>query len=127
MRKFIFTGIAAVAVLVGVASLMFTAAASAHSTHAKKVTKVTVAMHDPGCHWFLGGTTTDPTYSKTKTVKGAVKLLNIDENTLNVAAPDGSTVQVKVGKTVKLTAKGAYSITMVKQQPDDNTLTLTIK
>jgi hypothetical protein len=127
MRKFIFTGIAAAALLVGVASLMFTAAASARSTHAAKVAKVTIAMHDPGCHWFVSGPASKRVWTLTKTVKGPASLLNLDEKTLIVAGPNSVTKNVAVGKTATFKVKGKYTITMVQQASDDNTLTLTIK
>ena len=55
-----------------------------------------------------------------------MKLLNLDEATLIVKGP-GGTKHDKVGMTLKLTKKGVYKITMVKQAPDDNHLKLTIK
>jgi len=125
MRKSIFTGIAAIALLVGVASLMFTAAASARPAHKVTATKVTVAMHDPGCHWFVSGPASKRTWRLTRTATGPVSLLNLDQATLVVVGPTG-TAKVKVGHTLKLTAKGHYKITMVKQAPDDNTLKLTV-
>jgi hypothetical protein len=39
----------------------------------------------------------------------------------------GGTKHDKVGGRMPLTAKGVYTITMVKQAPDDNHLKLTIK
>ena len=124
MRRSIFTGIAGLA-LIGVASLLFTAAASARPAHATTVTKVTVAMHDPGCHWFVTGPANHRTWSRTRVVTGPVSLLNFDQAALVVVGPTGTT-KVKVGHTLKLTAKGAYRITMVKQASDDNKLKLTI-
>ena len=123
MRKSIFTGIAGIALLAGVASLMFATTASARQATA---TKVTVAMHDPGCHWFVKGPANHRTWSKTRTVTGAVSLRNLDEATLIVRGPNG-TVRDKVGGTVLLRAKGLYRITMVRQASDDNHLRLTIK
>src|SRR5947209_8883650 len=125
MRKSIFPGIAGLALLIGVASLMFTAAASARPAHTAKVTKVTIAMHDPGCHWFVSGPASHRTWSRTRVATGPVALLNLDEATLIVVG-QGGTKRVKVGQTVKFVAKGHYRITMVKQMPDDNTLRLTI-
>jgi hypothetical protein len=86
-----------------------------------KVTKVTVAMHDPGCHSFLVG----GTYLKTLSVHGPASLLNADEATLIVAGKNG-TKTVKVGKTMLLD-RGVYRITMVKQAPDDNHLVLSVR
>jgi hypothetical protein len=105
---------------------MFTAAASARPAHATTSTKVTVAMHDPGCHWFVSGPASHRTWSKTKAAKGPVILLNLDEATLIVRSPTGATTHVAVGRTAKFAAKGVYKITMVKQAPDDNHLKLTV-
>ena len=56
---------------------------------------------------------------------GPVTLLNLDEAALIVKGPTG-TKTVRVGATSRVTAKGVYRITMVKQEPDDNTLTLKV-
>ena len=85
------------------------------------VTKVTVAMHDPGCHSFLVG----GKYLKTLSVKGPASLLNVDEAPLIVAGGH-STKTVRVGKSIVL-GRGVYRITMVKQAPDDNHLLLTVR
>ena len=95
-------------------------ALAAHQS-TSKVTKVTVAMHDPGCHSFLVG----GKYLKKLTVNGPASLLNVDEATLIVAGSH-STKTVDVGKTIVL-ARGVYHITMVKQAPDDNHLLLTVR
>jgi len=124
MRRSIFTGIAGLA-LIGVASLLFTTAASARPAQTAKVTKVTVAMHDPGCHWFVAGPSNKRTWGLTRVATGPVSLLNLDQATLVVRGPVGTT-KVTVGHAVKLVAKGHYRITMVKQASDDNTLKLTI-
>jgi hypothetical protein len=81
---------------------------------------VTVAMHDPGCHWFQVGTT----FQKRLAVTGPVRLVNSDEAALKIA---GSTRTVRdvVGQAVAL-APGSYTITMVGQAPDDNTLRLAV-
>src|SRR5436190_11945195 len=104
MRKSILTGIVGLALLAGVASLMFTAAASARQTTA---TKVVVAMHDPGCHWFVSGPSNHRKWSLTRTVSGPVRLVNFDEATLIVKGPN-ATVRDKVGQTILLSAKGIY-------------------
>jgi hypothetical protein len=88
---------------------------------AKQATTVTIAMHDPGCHWFLVGSK----YTKTLSVHGPVSLLNVDEATLKVAGPQGLEL-ARVGHRLAL-GKGIYHITMVGQAPDDNHLLLTIK
>jgi hypothetical protein len=89
--------------------------------HASSPTAVTVAMHDPGCHWFLVG----GKYMKSLSVKGPVSLVNVDEATLKIAGASGAKLDA-VGKKVAL-ARGTYRITMVGQAPDDNTLTLNVK
>ena len=123
MRKLIITAIAGLTLLT--ASLML--AASARPASAASATKLVVAMHDPGCHWFyVGGGPNHRKYTKTVTRSGPVKLVNLDEDTLIIKGP-GGTKHDKVGAAVTLKAKGVYKITMVKQAPDDNHLKLTIK
>ena len=108
-------------ILVGIAALMLAAPASATPT------KVIVAMHDPGCHWFyLGGGPDQRTYTKTLVRQGPVTLVNLDEASLRIAGPGGTKIE-RVGAKLTLTAKGVYRITMVAQAPDDNHLKLTIK
>lgn len=125
MRKLIFTAIAGLTLLT--ASLMLVATAAARPAAAAKTTKLVVAMHDPGCHWFYtGGGPNHRQYSKTVSRTGPVKLVNLDEATLIVKGP-GGTKHDKVGASLTLKAKGVYKITMVKQAPDDNHLKLTIK
>jgi hypothetical protein len=125
MRKLIFTVIAGLTLL-GV-SLMLVATAAARPATAASATKLVVAMHDPGCHWFYtGGGPNHRKYAKTATRSGPVKLVNLDENTLIVKGP-GGTKHDKIGAALTLKAKGLYTITMVKQAPDDNHLKLTIK
>ena len=105
-----------------VALLAFgTGQAFAHTTHAATATKVTVVMHDPGCHWFsVNGAL------KTKlAVRGPAKLLNVDEAALKVVRA-GAVRHVAVGKTVLL-GKGTYAITMVGQAADDNHLKLVVR
>ena len=125
MRKLTLTAIAALTLLT--ASLMLVATAAARPATATKATKLVVAMHDPGCHWFYtGGGPNHRKYAKTAARTGPVKLVNLDEDTLIVKGP-GGTKRDKVGATLTLKAKGVYKITMVKQAPDDNHLKLTIK
>jgi hypothetical protein len=92
----------------------------ARTTHGQTAKVVTVAMHDPGCHWFSAA----GTLRKTLTVKGPVALLNDDEAALRVVGPTG-VKRDAVGKKLLL-GRGVYKITMVGQAPDDNTLRLTI-
>jgi hypothetical protein len=106
------------------AGLMLAAVAAAAPA---KSTKVLVAMHDPGCHWFyVGGGPNHRAYVKTLTRTGPVTLVNLDEAALIVKGPGGKKLD-KVGGRMPLSAKGVYTITMVKQAPDDNHLKLTIK
>jgi hypothetical protein len=81
---------------------------------------VTVAMHDPGCHWFQVG----QGFQKSLSIAGPVKLLNSDEAALKVAGSNGVQTDA-VGQRVALTP-GSYRITMVGQAPDDNTLHLSV-
>ena len=125
MRKLIFTAIAGLTLLT--VSLVLSATAAARPATAAKASKLIVAMHDPGCHWFYGGGGPDHRkYSKTAVRTGPVKLVNLDEAALIIKGP-GGTKHEKVGATLTLKAKGVYKITMVKQAPDDNHLKLTIK
>jgi len=79
-------------------------------------------MHDPGCHWFsVGGK-----YVKSVTRTGPVTLLNQDEAAVRIKGPGGTKLQ-RVGARLTLRARGTYRITMVRQAPDDNHLTLTVK
>jgi hypothetical protein len=82
---------------------------------------VTVAMHDPGCHWFQVGANS---FRKATTVQGPVVLGNNDEAALNVAGPSGTKID-PIGGKVSLAA-GTYQITMVGQAPDDNHLKLVV-
>jgi hypothetical protein len=81
---------------------------------------VTVAMRDPGCHWFQ----TAQGYQKSMSVTGPVNLVNSDEAALRIAGAHGVRTD-GVGRQVSL-APGSYTITMVGQAPDDNTLHLTV-
>src|SRR5262245_4823565 len=119
MRKLIFISIAVLALA---ASAVATSAASAAANKAPLI----VAMKDPGCHWFYtGGGPNHRQYSKTVAHGGPVTLLNLDEAALIIKGPAG-TKTMRVGATMTLKAKVTYRITMVKQEPDDNTLTLKI-
>ena len=126
MRKRILTGITGLFLLTAVAGLMLTASAAARPSSAVHATKLIVAMHDPGCHWFyVSGGMNNRKYSKTATRSGPVRLVNLDQATLIIKGP-GGTKHDKVGATLTLNAKGVYKITMVKQASDDNHLKLTI-
>ena len=119
MRKFILISFAVLALA---ASVVATSAASA----AASKTPLIVAMKDPGCHWFYsGGNSSHRIYSKSVTRSGPVTLLNLDEAALIVKGPGGTKIE-KVGAKLTLRSKGTYRITMVKQAPDDNHLTLRV-
>jgi hypothetical protein len=127
MRRFIPTGIAGLMLLTGTVFLMLSASAAARPNAAAGATKLIVAMHDPGCHWFyVSGGPNNRKYSKTVTRHGPVNVVNLDEAALIIKGP-GGTKHDKVGATMRLNAKGVYKITMVKQASDDNHLKLTIK
>jgi len=118
MRRLVFTGIA---------GLILATSALAGPTGVAGSTKLMVAMHDPGCHWFyVGGGPNHRKFVKQVTRTGPVSLVNLDEAALIVKGPTG-TKRDKVGATLLLKARGVYRITMVKQAPDDNHLKLTIK
>lgn len=112
--------------LTGIAGLVLAATAVAGPTATGGSTKLVVAMHDPGCHWFyVGGGPNHRKYVKTVTRSGPVTLVNLDEAALIIKGP-GGTRHENVGAKLTLKAKGIYRITMVKQAPDDNHLKLTI-
>jgi hypothetical protein len=117
MRTLALTALAALA---AVAALAVAAPAGASKA------PLIVAMKDPGCHWFyLGGGTNHRQYAKLLTRDGPVTLLNLDEAALVVKGPGGTKIE-RVGAKLTLKAKGTYRITMVKQAPDDNHLTLKV-
>jgi hypothetical protein len=94
--------------------------AFAKPVHVQKTAKLTIVMHDPGCHWFsIGGK-----FKTTASVAGPVKLTNHDEATLKVSGV-GAVKRIPVGKQLLL-GTGHYVITMVGQAPDDNHLKLTV-
>jgi hypothetical protein len=107
-------------ILTAIAALVLAAPAAAAPT------KVVVAMHDPGCHWFYkAGGPDHRQYVKTLARSGPVTLVNLDERALIIKGPGGTKTE-PVGASLTLKAKGVYRITMVKQAPDDNHLKLTI-
>jgi hypothetical protein len=98
-------------------------ASQARATAGHHVTTKTlkIAMHDPGCHWFkVGGK-----YTKTATVKGRVRLVNLDEAALKVASRHQMR-HIPVGKSI-VVGRGHYVIMMVGQAPDDNYLKLSVR
>src|SRR5262245_14877043 len=112
-----------IAVLVSASAVAVAAtAASASGSNSPLI----VAMKDPGCHWFyVGGGPNHRQYVKSLTRSGPVTLLNLDEAALIVKGP-GGTKKEPVGAKLTLRAAGTYRITMVKQEPDDNTLVLRV-
>jgi hypothetical protein len=94
--------------------------ALARPSHAQATKTVNVVMHDPGCHWFSVGSA----YKTTLSVKGPIKLRNLDEAALKVAGSAGTKLD-GVGKQIAL-GRGVYHITMVGQAPDDNHLKLVV-
>jgi hypothetical protein len=100
--------------ITGLFALVFAVPASAAHV-------VPIVMKDPGCHWFsVNGKT------MTKYVShGAVTIQNLDEKTLKFVGPGGTKLD-KVGKTVTLSAKGTYHITMIGQAKTDNHLLLIV-
>jgi hypothetical protein len=96
------------------------AATHHHATATAKHTLV-VAMHDPGCHWFL----IHGKYTKSAVEPGAVRVENRDEATLKVASHNGMKY-IHVGKSLVL-QHGHYVVMMVGQARDDNYLKLTVR
>ena len=114
--------------------------AFAQPTHARTVTKVTIVMHDPGCHWFsVGGKlktklvvagparllNVDGALTTQLAVGGAGWVLNVGEAALKIVAA-GATRRVGIGKTMLL-GPGTYAITMIGQAADDNHLKLVVR
>jgi hypothetical protein len=95
-------------------------ALAARPQPAKAPKTLVVAMHDPGCHWFL----VHGKYTKSHSVAGSVRLRNMDEKALKVASSHGSKL-IPVGKSLVL-KRGHYVVTMVDQASDDNHLKLTV-
>lgn len=106
MRKLLFIGVLALAV----------------AAPASGATLVPIVMRDPGCHWFQ----VDGKYSVRYVSHGAVAIRNLDIAALRVVGPSGPRLD-EVGKTMTLTRKGVYHITMVGQARDDNHLVLTVR
>jgi hypothetical protein len=93
--------------LIATSAAVIAAALAGSGSAATATRTVTVAMHDPGCHWFLVG----GAYTQHLTVSGPVSLLNFDEAALRIAGPSGVKLE-PVGKKLTLT-RGVYHITMV--------------
>jgi hypothetical protein len=115
-------------ILISIAVVAFGASAAATSAAPAAANKapLIIAMRDPGCHWFyLGGGPNSRKYAKSVTRSGPVTLLNLDEAALIIKGPGGTKTE-RVGAKLTLKANGTYHITMVKQAPDDNHLTLKV-
>jgi hypothetical protein len=106
--------------LIAIFAAVLAAALAGSGSAATTAKTVTVAMHDPGCHWFLVG----GAYKQRLTVTGPVSLFNLDEAALRIVSPSGVKLE-PVGKKLTL-GRGVYHITMVKQAADDNHLVLTV-
>jgi len=108
-------------ILFGITALLLAAPASAAPT------TVTVAMRDPGCHWFyVGGGSSHRKFATTLVRQGPVTLVNLDEASLKIKGPGGTRIE-HVGARLTLKTAGVYRITMVGQAPDDNHLKLTLR
>ena len=113
--------ILAIALIAAWGGLVFgTTHALAAQDHATTKTLV-VAMHDPGCHWFL----VHGKFTTSARVTGSVRLVNRDEATLKIASRHGMQ-HIRVGKSLVL-SHGHYVVMMVHQAPDDNYLKLTVR
>lgn len=110
------------AVVAAAAFAVNAASASPSAVHAIKARSVTIAMRDPGCHWFTDG---GKYYSSVSVTRGTT-FRNLDEAAV-VFKGKGFTKQVPVGKAFTVSKAGTYHITMVKQASDDNHLLLIVK
>jgi hypothetical protein len=103
----------------GAFSVQQALATTTHHAVAPKTLKI--AMHDPGCHWFLRG----GKFTKATKVKGRVRLVDLDEAALKVTSRHGLR-HIPVGKSI-VVGRGNYVIMMVGQATDDNYLKLTVR
>jgi hypothetical protein len=117
-----FLAVAAAAALAVSAASASSATHAAKAVHAINAKTVTIAMHDPGCHWF----TDHGKYYKSVSVKRGTTFRNVDEAAV-IFKGQGFTKHLAVGKTLKISKAGTYHVTMVKQAPDDNHLLLIVK
>jgi hypothetical protein len=115
MKLFVISALTALGLAGGQAAL------AANSTHHAATPTLTVAMRDPGCHWFL----VHGKFTTKASVAGSVRLRNLGEATLKVASR--SKLQyIKVGHSIVL-SHGSYVVMMVGQAVDDNYLRLTVR
>ena len=98
-------------------------ASRASATTSQRATTKTlkIVMRDPGCHWFKIGSK----FTTKATVKGRVRLVDLDEATLKVASRHGMQ-HIQVGKSI-VVGRGSYVIMMVGQASDDNYLKLSVR
>ena len=115
------TAVAAVvlAVAAGVAGASSSTPASASAAKARVVT---IAMHDPGCHFFK----VNGALETKLVVNGKTAFRNLDEAAL-VFKGKGFARRLAVGKTLAVATPGQYRITMVGQHGGDNVLTLVVR
>jgi hypothetical protein len=110
------------AVALTAASLLLAAGQASAAKTQSAPTRVTVVMHDPGCHWF----SVNGAYKRALTVKGPVALSNFDMSALEIVGGRSGMVKAGVGHKVTL-LRGTYKIVMVGQAKDDNVLTLLVR
>ena len=103
------------------AGALGTGRALATTTHRTTAKTLRIVMRDPGCHWFLRG----GKYTAKATVKGRVRLVDLDEAALKVVWRHGAR-RIAMGKSI-VVGRGHYVIMMVGQASDDNYLRLTVR
>jgi hypothetical protein len=108
--------------------LLVSAAAALFALSAAATTPrlVTVAMHDPGCHWL----DSHGHFSLHLATRGPVLLRNEDETIVVVRShalegPFGMRT-IAVGRALAL-GRGTYRITMMGQDVEDNHLVLVVR
>jgi hypothetical protein len=124
MKKIlVISALAAIAFGTSLAAIAFGPSQALAATHHQATAKHTlvVAMHDPGCHWFL----IHGKYKLSAVEPGAVRVENLDEATLKVASHHGMQY-IHVGKSLVL-QHGHYVVMMVGQARDDNYLKLNVR
>ncbi len=98
-----------------------TGQALATTSHHAAPKTLKIVMHDPGCHWFMRS----GKYTKTATVKGRVRLVDLDDGMLKIVSRHGAR-HIPIGKSI-VVGPGHYVIMMVGQAADDNYLRLTVR
>ena len=114
--------VAASAAALLAAAWAFAASPAASAPAAATKRAVPIVMAEPGCHWFsVAGKL------KTRlTVHGKTTFRNLDEAAL-IFKGKNFTKRLAVGKSLTISKRGVYHITMVHQAPDDNHLRLVVK